>query len=310
MQMNNTNQANKNAYTKSLIVSDKELHLIELALENTEVLDTDKNYQIKDILIRTGKSSIEELAGFLLESTFFTHGPNSINYETEINNIVAKLYSNSLTNECLRILDVCNHKFIYANDLNTVLLGYTPEEIIEGGLKFTHSKIHPWDLLQLSFIISKYRWLYAQLADSDKHKTRFTYDVRIKAKDGKYRRIQQQLYPLVLDSDFNPAYVLIISTDISAYKSSTEIQFTFGIQRKTQFEILLMDKTKAFNNLLTNRETEILYHLSQGNTEQKTATITGISIQTIKTHKKNMLAKTETKNTNELISLAIRKGWI
>jgi DNA-binding CsgD family transcriptional regulator/PAS domain-containing protein len=308
--MTDLNKANKNTDENIPLISDREVQLIESFLQNKESINTDKNYQIRDILIKTGKSSIEELAGFILQSTFFAEGQISNNHESELEYLVSKLSTDNLPNQCLRILDVCNHKFIYANDLNTVLLGYTPEEIIEGGLKFTHSKIHPWDLLQLSFIISKYRWLYAQLADSDKHKTRFTYDVRIKAKDGKYRRIQQQLYPLVLDSDFNPAYVLIISTDISAYKSSTEIQFTFGIQRETHFEILLNDKTKAYKNPLTNRETEILYHLSQGNTEQKTATITGISIQTIKTHKKNMLAKTETKNTNELISLAIRKGWI
>ena len=49
---------------------------------------------------------------------------------------------------------------------------------------------------------------------------------------------------------------------------------------------------------------------ANGNETKDIAKALGISRETVSTHRKNILAKTHAKNTSEMISMAIRKGWV
>ncbi|WP_295664585.1 LuxR C-terminal-related transcriptional regulator [uncultured Mucilaginibacter sp.] len=64
------------------------------------------------------------------------------------------------------------------------------------------------------------------------------------------------------------------------------------------------------NEVLTNREKQILALLSQGKLSKQIGDILNISKQTVDTHRKNMLRKTNTANTAGLINKAVREGLI
>ena len=61
---------------------------------------------------------------------------------------------------------------------------------------------------------------------------------------------------------------------------------------------------------LTKREKEVLALLIDGKLSKEISSILKISKQTVDTHRKNMLHKKKLGNTGELISKAIKWGWL
>ena len=63
-------------------------------------------------------------------------------------------------------------------------------------------------------------------------------------------------------------------------------------------------------NLLSKREQEVLKMIAEGKKSAEIAKLLFISINTVDTHRKNILAKCEVKNTAELVSFANKNGLI
>ena len=61
---------------------------------------------------------------------------------------------------------------------------------------------------------------------------------------------------------------------------------------------------------LTQRETQILNYVADGNTNKQIAQILGISEQTIKTHVSAILRKLNANDRAHAAVLAVRHGWI
>ncbi|MFZ2036090.1 MAG: response regulator transcription factor [Dehalococcoidales bacterium] len=61
---------------------------------------------------------------------------------------------------------------------------------------------------------------------------------------------------------------------------------------------------------LTNRETQILHYVADGNSNKKIAQILDISEQTIKNHVSSILRKLNANDRAHAVVLAIRRGWI
>tara|TARA_A100000171_G_scaffold25103_1_gene23438 strand:- start:1580 stop:1795 length:216 start_codon:yes stop_codon:yes gene_type:complete len=60
----------------------------------------------------------------------------------------------------------------------------------------------------------------------------------------------------------------------------------------------------------TAREFEIINLLAEGNSAKEIADELFVSIDTVKTHRKNILRKSEARNTTELVVRCIRTGII
>lgn len=61
---------------------------------------------------------------------------------------------------------------------------------------------------------------------------------------------------------------------------------------------------------LTIREREVAGMLCRGMKNSEIAEAMGISIKTVDTHRGHVLTKLEVRNNVELLTLAIRKGWV
>ncbi len=61
---------------------------------------------------------------------------------------------------------------------------------------------------------------------------------------------------------------------------------------------------------LTHRETQILNHVADGNTNKQIAHLLGISEQTIKSHVSAVLRKMNANDRAHAVALAMRNGWI
>ena len=72
-----------------------------------------------------------------------------------------------------------------------------------------------------------------------------------------------------------------------------------------------MGKTiEALTAPLTQRETQILNHIADGNSNKQIAHILEISEQTIKNHVSSILRKLNANDRTHAAVLAIRHGWI
>ncbi len=72
----------------------------------------------------------------------------------------------------------------------------------------------------------------------------------------------------------------------------------------------MMDSQPLGNGaLLTERETEVLNSLLEGNTSKSTASTLGISPKTVETYRARLRAKMRAANTVELIKIALKSGF-
>ena len=63
-------------------------------------------------------------------------------------------------------------------------------------------------------------------------------------------------------------------------------------------------------HLLTDREKEVLQLLAEGRSNKEVATVLGLSLSTVETHRGNLMQKLNLHNTAELVLYAVRKGLI
>jgi DNA-binding NarL/FixJ family response regulator len=61
---------------------------------------------------------------------------------------------------------------------------------------------------------------------------------------------------------------------------------------------------------LSERETEVLYRICQGMSNQEIAGLLRISKRTVDKHRENLLLKTDSRNTAGLVMFAIRNGIV
>lgn len=101
-------------------------------------------------------------------------------------------------------------------------------------------------------------------------------------------------------------------------KNATQEELVYAIKAVEEGEIFLSDeaeltvqKNKNSNiPIVTRREKEVLLLIADGLTNNEIASKLFISITTVDTHRKNLLAKFEVKNTASLIRMAVQNQLI
>lgn len=99
-------------------------------------------------------------------------------------------------------------------------------------------------------------------------------------------------------------------------KNATQDELVMAIESVTQGEIYLSDEASATienqniarTPIITRREKEVLLLISEGLTNHEIAEKLFVSTTTVDTHRKNLLAKFEAKNTASLIRLATQSN--
>lgn len=72
----------------------------------------------------------------------------------------------------------------------------------------------------------------------------------------------------------------------------------------------LDDSSISLKNPLTNREKEVLFHVSEGFTNREIASAFNISEKTIEFHLKSIFVKTDADTRTEAVKNALKNKWI
>ena len=207
------------------------------------------------------------------------------------------------------VFDIKNLQFKFLSSGIKDVLGFPADEV---SVQFLMSLIHPDD--QAVFLNHEAAVIdFAKSLPNDKlPKYKMSYDYRLRTASGVYKRILQQVVSLKYDVNNNLLYTFGVHTDISHLKKNSESVLSFiGLEGEPSYiDVRPKEIYKPSGELFTPREKEILHHIIQGSQSQEIAEKLFISKHTVNTHRKNILAKTNTKNTVELAIKIVTEGLL
>lgn len=110
-------------------------------------------------------------------------------------------------------------------------------------------------------------------------------------------------------------YILKNTGKLELYKAiesvnNEEKYFTNEVKEIINNSIFNAKETKENTVNLSDREKEVLIHISDEKSSQEIAEILSLSIYTIETHRKNLMRKIGTKNVVGLVKYAIQQGIV
>jgi DNA-binding CsgD family transcriptional regulator len=190
------------------------------------------------------------------------------------------------------------------------VLGYDRDVVtVDLLLNSIHPEDAPWFLNFENKVVAFFSTLRAD--QIPKYKVR--YDYRIKKANGEYIRILQQVVTIQYDENSGGLLRTFgVHTDITHLKTEGKQVFSLiGLEGEPSYINLSVDNVfEASPIIISDRERQILQLLIAGMTSKSIATYFSLSEDTIKQHRKNMIRKTGSKSTADLVARAVKKGWV
>lgn len=143
-----------------------------------------------------------------------------------------------------------------------------------------------------------------------------SYQIRMRDVNGTYKLILHQAIAVVMDAEMNILATLLNHSDISHISNDNNYSISFiNVNgNKSYYNIKSIEdlniKTKVYNDILTKRELEILGYLSEGLSSKEIAESLFISTGTVRTHRNNILKKTNFKTMSQAVAHYVRQGMI
>lgn len=253
-----------------------------------------------------------------MENDFFKHAINlwkGIAKENEIDQLQLKLDVYKQLFNLFQIGDYYFYVFNFASMECEYLsqgiervLGYSTDLEVSDFM----SKVHPEDsIYYLNFENAAIGFL-KNLPFEMLGKYKVQYDFRVKNARGEYVRILHQAILIHYDEDKNFYRSLALHTDISHIKKTGSPCLSFiGLDNNPSYiNMEVPGVYQSVGTIFSTREKLILKMVVAGKTSEEIASELFISLHTVNTHRKNILAKAQAKSPVELIRLAIDNGWV
>jgi DNA-binding CsgD family transcriptional regulator len=142
---------------------------------------------------------------------------------------------------------------------------------------------------------------------------RYTCCIRVKNVYGTYLWYLIDTVILDVDENGSPLRTLITCTNIDQFKKDDLVYY--NILKKNSdgiYEVLLEGSEDNSKNeyQLTRREVEVINLISKGLTNKEISEKLFVTLNTVKTHRKNIMKKTKCKGTAELTNFAFSRGLL
>jgi len=206
-------------------------------------------------------------------------------------------------NDIIFLHDISINGFVYMSDAANVLGDYDRQNFLsETGMDFYFSNIHPEQRTAALMMQLKIISYGIEHPSSDTDKVVFNLTYLYKKMNGSYIQLLQKCIAVESDKAGHPLLYLSYAYDISHI-----VKPSVGLTINTPDETLIW----TFNNhkksleqikLLSNHERKILTLLVQGRSSKEIAEVLFISPNTIDTHRRNFLKKTNCIDTTALIA--------
>jgi DNA-binding CsgD family transcriptional regulator len=216
----------------------------------------------------------------------------------------------SVHNSAISIFDLARRQHVYLSSTFETLLGWDLEEASKPGHIYIDSRLHPDDLEHLNRSSSFFFNLILKIKKDDPkniEQYKFIMDYRTKGKDGQYVRVIEQHKILEMDKSNN----LWLSLGIMDLSPDQDLQTLcrYRMVNVKTGEVYHFPKEDP-ESVLSLREQEVLQLLAKGLISKQIADQLFISVNTVNTHRQNIIGKLNVSNTAGAIQHAISIGLI
>lgn len=212
-------------------------------------------------------------------------------------------------NSVISIFDAYKKEHVFHSSNLGLILGYSSQEIENGGERFLDTKIHPGDffmLMQNAFSIFK---LFFNFSVDEKINHKLISEFRILNTVNEYVRVIEQQQVLELDNNGNLWLALSI-LDISPNQKNMNEGLKSELLNFRTGKIIPFLSQEEITITLTKRETEVLKLVKDGFLSKEISDKLAISLHTVNTHRQRVLEKLGVNNSIEAVMLASRLGLI
>lgn len=233
---------------------------------------------------------------------------NEINLDLELEVYKKILNITHVGDYYFYVFDLATVEFEFVSPNMSHILGYTDTEFtVEHFIQI----IHPDDLPYFLSFEKKVSEFFNSLTPAGHFKYKVRYDYRVKNNNGEYIRILHQVVTLQSTEKGGINKTLGIHTDINHIKPEGIPMLSFiGLDGEPSYiNVEVKQVLTPTKEVISKREKEIIKQIILGFSSAEIAKTLCVSQHTIKNHRRNILLKTKTSSTAELISKAIKMGW-
>lgn len=231
--------------------------------------------------------------------------------EINLDEMIASVFSNGPF--YFYIIDFFDREIKYMSSSVSDIHGLDPKHTTFQDIL---DQIHPDDMSFVAKAEDTMMDMFYNTLGIDKYKKyKMSYCFRLRTSDGSYQLFNHQAILLTTDENGRGAKSLNIHTNISHLTSENNYQVSaigmFG--EPSYLNIVMKDSlplSKATGPLFSKRELEIIRLISGGLSSKEIAEKLFIALETVKTHRKNILRKAMSKNVGELITKCMTEGLI
>ncbi|MBK7911707.1 helix-turn-helix transcriptional regulator [Candidatus Pollutiaquabacter sp.] len=215
---------------------------------------------------------------------------------------------NARRNELITIIDVQLQLTVFISNSVGSILGWRPQEYLEGGWPFEFANFHPDDMNLIALVY--YREMVRRNQNKELDDQPIKWEFRRRHRTATWRWIRSESYILERDERGNIKYLISFEQDITEEKQGKN-------ETVRLVESLLEMPARKFPDpfvlsgySLSPREKELIGLLQRGLSAKEMALRMGLTLYTINSYKKKLLAKLNARNSAELVRIAIEHHLI
>lgn len=210
------------------------------------------------------------------------------------------------------ILDFVTYKMTFVHEGIEEVLGIKPEKwSIDTFFNLLNpDEIENWHEKEAFSI--KFKLKYIPKEDMSNYKT--TYLMKLRHSSGDYKTILHQAKVINISDDGKAQTVIGVHTDVTYLNPPIRDEISFISRKKPNVHFEKQGNeylpVESVSNLFTKREKEIMKLILKGKTAIEIGSVLNISNHTVNTHKRNMLKKSDCRNSRELVSKCLQEGIV
>jgi DNA-binding CsgD family transcriptional regulator len=209
------------------------------------------------------------------------------------------------------LVELNTSKYLYVSPSIKNISGYSADEVTDFYFMATLiSEAEMGTLIKISNLFAN-RITDLKLNPDQVSRLHSVRNAWIKRRDGKLINLLQHGFTATVNEQGNPLAQILIITDITAFNDKPDHFYSLTLHEDDgEDKLLLSGKVEGAEEQISVREREVLALISKGNSSQQIAQQLHISVETVKTHRKKLLEKTNNTNSTDLIRHACAHGWL
>lgn len=212
-----------------------------------------------------------------------------------------------ISHSIVLVFDCYTNKFVFVSNNIPESYGIDYSRLIFDGHIPALEIMHPDDIHYGLLVREKIYSLLSGFSPEEKMKYKIVHEMRMKNVRGEYIRIIEQEQAIELD-ELGNIWLMLSVIDIDAsHDSEITKSHLYNFETGEQIFINLSD---TLEEPLTVRELEVLQMMKHGLLSKEIANMLKVSINTINSHRQNILQKLKANNSIEAVNLAQRLGLL